>query len=359
MKATHANEKQQDLKGSDVYVGIDVHLKRWVVTIRFMNMEMKSFSMNPKPQELIDHLARNYAGANCHVVYEAGFCGFWIRDVFDAAGIDCILVHAADVPTTHKQKVTKKDKVDSRKLAKGLEIGTLKAIHIPTKFERKLRSLSRLRDSCTRDLTRVKNRIKSHLYFYGVDLSEISENKHWSAPFIADLEELTKIGDPAALCLRHLLTKLKNERLTLLAIVRDLRKLFREHRKDDLRSLLSVPGVGFITASTFLAEIGDASRFATEDEFTSYIGLVPSTNNTGETQKTGGLTPRKNSLLKHLIIEAAWISIRKDPGLTASFCTYCRRMKKTEAIVRIAAKLLNRMRHVWLHQTTYKIQLVG
>lgn len=359
MNSNRVRQEIQDFTGVNVFVGADVHLKRWVVTIRAMQLELKTFSMNPSASELADHLRRNYPGANYSVAYEAGFCGFGIYDVLTEAGIACTVVHAADVPTTNKEKVTKRDKVDSRKLARELEKGGLDAIYVPSPLQRELRSLSRYRESLTKDQTRTKNRIKSHLYFFGVDLTELSDSKHWSARFIADLMRLTTNDSAFSTTLKHLLETLLEQRQRMLQVVRELRQLFRQYRGQELRSLMSTPGVGFLTASVLLAEVGDPRRFANEDKLRCYVGLVPSTHGSGESERTGGLTPRRNSRLKHLIIEAAWTAIRKDADLTLSFHKYACRMLKTEAIIRIAAKLLNRIRRVWVTGELYKFQTIA
>ena len=98
------------------YIGIDVHKRSWTVTIRTNGMVLKTYSMNPCPQELAKYLKRNYPGGIYKSTYEAGFCGFWIHQKLIKNGIENIVIHAADVPTTNKEKVTKTDKVDSKKL---------------------------------------------------------------------------------------------------------------------------------------------------------------------------------------------------------------------------------------------------
>ena len=113
------------------YIGIDVHKRSWTVTIRTNNMFLKTFSMNPSPEELAKHLKKNYPDGIYKSTYEAGFCGFWIHKQLTELGIDNIVIHAADVPTTHKEKITKTDKVDSKKLAKELEHQNLNGIYIP------------------------------------------------------------------------------------------------------------------------------------------------------------------------------------------------------------------------------------
>jgi len=104
--------------GQDLYIGIDVHKNNWSVTIIFMGIIIKTFSMNPDPKELMKYLQRKYPGGIYHTVYEAGFCGFWIDRTLREAGINNIVVNPADVPTSNKEKRRKTDKIDSKKLAK-------------------------------------------------------------------------------------------------------------------------------------------------------------------------------------------------------------------------------------------------
>jgi transposase len=105
-------------------------------------MELVTFSMNPKPEELAHYLSRRYPGGRYQSVYEAGFCGFWLHRRLQSLGIENRVVHAADVPTTRKEKDQKRDLIDSRKLARELANGSLTGIWVPDTFHEELRSLS-------------------------------------------------------------------------------------------------------------------------------------------------------------------------------------------------------------------------
>ena len=85
---------------SRFFIGIDTHLKQWKVTIRNSSIELKTFSMNPSPDELYKYLTKHYPGGTYIVVYEAGFCGFWPQRRFSELSISCILVNPADVPSS-------------------------------------------------------------------------------------------------------------------------------------------------------------------------------------------------------------------------------------------------------------------
>jgi transposase len=85
------------------------------------------------------------------------------------------------------------------------------------------------------------------------------------------------------------------------------------------------------------------------------VGLIPNTNASAEREGVGEMTNRGRKELRTALIESAWVAIGQDPELALCFERYRQRMKPTEAIVRIARKLLNRIRRVLLTQRPYEI----
>lgn len=338
------------------HIGIDVHKRSWTVTIRNNNLELKTYSMKPDPSELAKHMNHHYPAGIYHSAYEAGFCGFWIHRELTNAGFDNIVVHAADVPTTNKEKVSKTDQIDSRKIAKHLESGDLNSIYVPGNKEQQLRSLCRLRFRVVSHSVRLKNRIKGHLAFYGIDLPAHNEMSHWSANFIRHLENMCFGDKPALDYLRFCLEELKESRERIAEITRTLKRYLRLMPEWDtvIRNLLSIPGIGFLTAATLYTEVIDVNRFENLNRLVAFVGLIPGTHSSGEHDRTTGMTSRKNPHLRYLLIEAAWIAVRRDPSMLKAFTELTKRMKKTEAIVRIARKLLNRIRFVWKQGEKYK-----
>jgi len=80
-------KNELNFNGQNIYVGIDVHLKSWTVTIRSEHLEHKRFSPPPNAEALHNYLTRNFPGATYYSVYESGFCGFWIHRQLEALGI--------------------------------------------------------------------------------------------------------------------------------------------------------------------------------------------------------------------------------------------------------------------------------
>jgi transposase len=83
------------------------------------------------------------------------------------------------------------------------------------------------------------------------------------------------------------------------------------------------------------------------------VGLIPSSNSSGEKENNGDITSRAKKILRDLIVESAWWAARKDPALHIAYCTFCKRMQPNKALIRIARKLLNRIYHVLKTKTEY------
>ncbi len=353
-------QNQLDFKGQHFYIGLDVHKRNWTVCIRTRDLFLKTFSMNPSPNELRDYLVRHYPGGSYHSVYEAGFCGFWVHRRLVELGIENIVTNAADVPTTHKEKRRKRDKVDAKKLSMELANQRLEALYVPAEFDEHLRSLHRLSVKEAGHRTRLKNRIRGFLNLQGIELPERAEFSPWSGRFIRWLEKIEFSNEPAREYLDFCLEELRDTRQRVLSILRKLRVHSRvPSRKKIIHDYLkSVPGVGFITAMTFYCEVIDIKRFSNLDKLCAYVGLVPDCHCTGESDVDTGLTFRCNRYLRYLLIEAAWVAVRRDPALTLKYEQLCQRMKKQKAIIRIAKKLICRMRHVWINETQYICSVV-
>ena len=353
---------QNSFSGSHFFIGIDTHLKNWRVTVRLNSIELKTQSMNPSPEELLNYLSKKYPGGTYHIVYEAGFCGFWVVRKFKELGVDCIVVNPADVPTSNKEKVNKNDPIDSRKLSRELENKSLNGIYIPDIFHEELRSLMRLRYRIVQNQTRTKNRIKSLLHTRGIKIPEqFTGNSRWSASFIKWLEEEVKFNTAAgSYCFVNMISQLKQLRVHNKNILRQLRE---EAKKKEIapiiKALQSVPGIAFIIAMSLYTEIIDINRFAYEDQLSTFVGLVPSTRSSDETIYGNQISFRQNKYLRPLMIEAAWQAVKQDPAMTAKYKELIKRMKPQDAIIRIAKKLLRRVRHVWIEQEEYVYALVA
>ena len=331
-------------KGQKIFIGIDVHKKTWQVTTLTEAGIKKTHPQKASAKELYDFLNRYYPEGDYIAVYEAGFSGFSTYYALKAQGIDCIVINAADVPTSQYESVMKSDKVDSEKLAKTLRSGELKCIYIREKENLDDRSLVRVRTRIVRDLTAYRHRVKHLLLSHGVELPErfAGMKNCWNRAFIRWLRNEARLMSSTRRSLDMLVDHVEMIRKNLLKVTLEVRKLSRSAKYAERFSLItSIPGIGLLTAMTLLTEIYDFGRFQNEREFASYLGLIPTSRSSGDKVAHGKKTFRGNKELGPMLIEASWVAITKDPGLSIAYRTFLKRMLPQQAIVRIARKMSN------------------
>lgn len=348
--------KALSFKGQKIFVGLDVHLRSWSVTVLSEQSVLKKYTQDPSPAVLHKFLTNTYPDAEYHSVYEAGFCGFWIHWELTDLGIHNIVVNPADVPTMAGERLRKTDAVDSGKLARSLRSGELKGIYVPDSAAAEIRSLIRLRDSLTKDQTRHKNRIKAHLRYFGIDIPEefSRPGTSWTNRFMLWLRGINLETDYGKKTLDLLISQYEDLRAQQLKMMKELRVLSQTPRfEEPLRYLISIPGIGQAAGMSILSEIDDISRFHNSGQLASFIGLVPMCHSSGEHDNVGDITVRRHAQLRWLVVEAAWVAVKKDPVLSAAYVDYCRTMKPSRAIIKVARRLVNRIYHVMKFKHPY------
>ncbi len=187
-------------------------------------------------------------------------------------------------------------------------------------------------------------------------------NAHWSGAFIKWIESVVMTRHTGKSALMDLLDELKHCRQRVAELNRDIRQLAtHEPYRDKVKLLKSVPGIGTLTAMIFLTELGDIfARFNNLDKMAAFIGLIPGECSTGEEDQINNtsITPRSHHYLRSILIECAWVAVRKDPVLAMCYNKYLKRMSGQKAIIRIARKLLNRMRYVLKNNQEYVTAVV-
>jgi transposase len=345
--------KRIDFTGKDLFIGHDVHKKSWSVTVTVDGMEQKTYTQPPDPEALFNYLQRNFPGGSFHSAYEAGFCGYDIHRRLNSLGIENIVINAADIPTTQKDKLQKRDPVDSRKLARSLEKGSLHGIHVFGRNEEELRTLNRTRFYLMRDFRRSKNRIKSFLQYYGIPIPLEYDNNQWTLKFVSWLKQIkmqTQSGNDA---FSSLILSFEYHRKQLLDLSRQIRQRIREYDKELYSLLRTISGIGPLTSSALITELGDIKRFKNIDQLSSYVGLVPRIRESGEITHTGGITFRCNTFLRTLLIESSWQAIRMDPALMQYYQKHLVNNKGHKVVIKVARKLLNRIRYVMINRKPY------
>jgi transposase len=185
----------------------------------------------------------------------------------------------------------------------------------------------------------------------------MDKTRCWSGKFIHRLRCLPSDQEWDHYYLHRQLNDLEIQRKITLEILRQMRSVIKKNTV--IKRLKSVCGLGIINAFTLYAEIFDIKRFRSLDKLACYIGLIPAISSSGESEIIKGLTFRHSRYLRHILIEAAWVGIRKDPALTLKYDELIKRMSAQKAIIRIAKKILNRIRYVWLNEKEYNYSVVA
>jgi len=142
-----------------------------------------------------------------------------------------------------------------------------------------------------------------------------------------------------------------------LHISNELRAYCRKHYKKDDYLYKSIPGIGGITASGILSELGDIRRFNRLDELVAIVGLVPGIYQSSDNRVNLGLTKRSNHQLRSLLVEASWVAVRRDMALQQYYRKHAHK-EPNKAIIKVAHKLLSRMRAVIITGIPYQEGLV-
>ena len=300
------NKITTNFEGQIIYAGMDVHKASWNLGIHLNDVFIKNVHQKPNPKTMADYLHKHYPGAKYKAVYEAGKFGFWIQRQLTALGIECLVVNPADIPKSQKDTLQKTDPRDARNLSLRLQSGVLHGIHIPDEQQEADRLFFRHRKKIWKDLTRCKNRIKGLLAFSGIDIAEQYDNASWSHNFITWLKQIDCKQQTRRRALDYQIKQMEFMRGELLSISNEIRKMMREQRyKKNYYLLRTVPGVGPLTAASFLVEIGDVQRFDTFYHLNSFVGLLPMEHSSGQSENKMSLTVRKHRQLRSDLVESA------------------------------------------------------
>lgn len=344
----------ETLSKPKLFIGLDIHKRSWSISMQTDLFFHKSYSMPAQADVLFEYVEQHFSDHEVHLVYEAGCCGFHTARYFLNLGWNVLVINPADIRRSDKDRYQKTDKIDARNLSNQLKLGVLKSVYIPTAEQEQLLSLARHRSQLTRKLRQCKSHIKSMLLFHGVEVPVHFDNSNWTHDFLNWLKEIEFENPMGTFSLRSKIQLFEFVKQSYLESANQLRAYCRKYHKEDYYLLKSIPGIGGFLASVIIAECGDIRRFSNENQFASFIGLVPGIYASGESEKSMGITPRSRSQLRSYLIEAAWVAIRKDPSMQAYYRKHIGKNPKT-IIVKLAHKMSRRILSVIKTKKMYEI----
>ncbi len=303
----------------------------------------------PTTQEAILAFAQQHLSPHHAVAMEATFNTWAVADLLQPFVHSVTVGNPLLIRAIAHAKI-KTDKIDALVLAHLLRLGYLPEVWIPDEPTRQLRRQTTERSCLTADRTRLKNRIHSLLHQRLIPAPAAL----FTAAGIAWLRglELDAVGQRA---LDRLLGQLERVEQDLAASSLALAPL--AYQDPRVRLLMTLPGVGFVVAQVLVAALGDVARFASADQAASYLGLVPSTYQSGNNTYHGRITKRGSAHARWMLVEAAQ-HLDDHPGpLGVFFRRIARKKNRNVAVVATARKLVTIAWHMLRNNEPYRYAL--
>jgi transposase len=283
---------------------------------------------------------RSLEGERVQVGIEASGNMQWFERLLEELGFELRIGDAAKIRASEVRR-QKTDRRDAERLLDLLEQGRFPAIWVPSAQERDLRQLLQHRHKLVEMRTRIKNQLQHVAMNQGLQ----KKRRLWTRQGQQWLRELPLSGWT---------DRRREDLLTLLAglepAIAELTRAVEAAAEQDERArrLMTHPGVGPITALAFVLVIGDVQRFAHSRQLTSYLGLIPREQSSGERRRLGSISKQGNTLLRTLLVEAAQMAAQYDAELRRAYGRLCHRKQYTGiGKVMVARKLAVRLYWMW------------
>ena len=330
-----------------IFLGMDVHLNLIAVVWGRAKEKPRCLIVGNSPEGW-EKLVRAVGPGEIWGVYEASSCGFEVYDHFTKIGWKMSVVAPTHI---HKSVLSRKRKTDLRDakrlwevLVSHAELGTeLPAVWIPGESLREEREIVRRRLTLSERLTQVKNAIGSLLRIHKLKRPEDLKTS-WTQKHMAWLKGLVSspsLGGHLRSVLGSFLRELEFLEAERAILDAEVKKLSQKDRyATATQRMTELDGVGILTAMTFLVELGDVRRFKNRRQLSSYLGLVPTSYETGEDDDhKGHITHMGPSRIRKVLNQAAWTIVRMDPDWKARYGPLAERRGAMKAIVAIMRKL--------------------
>jgi transposase len=365
----------------DKVCGADIHKRFLVATILSRDGCRMQERFGTTSDELLKF--RDWIIANgCYGVAVESTGSYWypIYAVMEGK-VEFVLANAYQIKHIPGKKT---DMLDSEWIAELYLNNLIKPSRIFSKNYRDMRSLTREREALIKVRTQLKNRVHKILDSCCIKLSSVvSDSFGKSGRHIVD--GLLKGKSMAEIISGIPSKRIRNKKDQLIAAVRtslepaqifqiqsllhvidgvskEIEEVNREIRRDsaslkeDLGIAISMPGMGFASASVILSEIGDYRDFKTSEQIASYFGIVPSVYQSADKLNTGAITKHGSPHLRRMLVEVAHAIVRSksDSKLKRFFLRIKARRGSKTAIVAVARKVLCILHHLLVHREEYR-----
>lgn len=291
--------------------------------------------------------------AKSRVVVETCAEAFGVADAARETGHEAVVVPATLVRALGVgARGLKNDVRDARNLSEAsCRMASLPSVHVPSQMSRERKMACGMREALVASRTKLVNSVRGWLR--GQALGALQTGAVVSFPGrVRRLVE--KHGRPAPGCVERQLLTIDHLNEQIAAADKDLEAVAKSDQT--CRQLMSVPGVGPLTAVRFLAAIDQVERFPNAHAVQSYIGLTPGEDSSSDRRRNTSITKAGSRQLRWCLVQAAWVAQRVRPSdpMVLWARGIAERRGKGIATVALARKLAGILYALWRHQTSYE-----
>jgi transposase len=329
------------------FAGLDLHKKEVEAALVDNQGNILHRSRFAATREALEVFAKAHLASDTAVAVEATTNTWPVAAILQPLVSRLIVSNPLRTKAIASAKI-KTDKVDALALAQLLRTGYLPEVWIPDDETRLMRQRSTERAMLSADRTRIKNRIHSVLH---QRLIEAPSGDLFSRKNLAWLKALALDPFGRDALDRHL-RQLDRVEQELAALTQQI--AVHAHQTPRVKLLMTLPGVDFTVAETILAALGDLSRFETPDKAASYLGLVPSTRQSGDRCYHGPITKQGARHARWLLVQAAQHAALHPGPIGAFFRRIARKKNRNVAVVAVAHKLVVLAWHMLKNNEPYR-----
>jgi len=323
------------------WAGLDVHAAKVVaVTVDGESGELRAHRLSGETGEVVAFCAA--LPGPVKAAYEAGPTGFGLARALEAAGVACVIAAPGKIERLAQDRV-KTDRRDAERLVRPLMVGGLHAVRVPGTDEEALRDLVRAREDVRGDLMRARHRMGKLLLRHDVRYDGAGDN--WTQRH-RDWLGRVELAEPGAqVTLLDYLGAIDALVIRRDALERSIADLVPGSPwAQTVARLRCLRGIDTLSAVGLCAEIGDFDRFARAGQLSSYLGMVPSEDSSGQRRRLGSITKTGSRHARRLLVEAAW-HYRRPPRRGKTLAT--RQAGQDAHVLAISWKAQQRLHHTW------------
>jgi transposase len=251
--------------------------------------------------KLVKKLAAKYR--HLTFCYEAGPTGYELHRLIRSLGHDCLVAAPSLIPKKPGERV-KTNRRDALSLARLLRAGELTAVWVPDARHEAMRDLTRAREAAVADLTSKRQQVLSLFLRLG---RHYAGKRTWTQAHMRWLVSQKLDHTEQRIALEEMLLAVRQAQERVARLEQAIRSAVPDWSLAAMTTaLMAMRGFDLVSASAFLAEMGDLSRFASARELMGYLGLVPSEHSTGEKVRRAGITKAGNRRARRILVESAW-----------------------------------------------------